>query len=91
MNYKEEIKAIAFDFDGTLIDFNYQTTDYTKKALAELAKSEYKVCLSSGRPCFLAVKAFENSFGEYPLDYVFGCNGWSLWISKLEKLNFYFQ
>lgn len=75
MNYKEEIKAVVFDFDGTLIDFNYQTTDYTKTALKKLKENGYKVCLSSGRPCFLAKKAFENTFGEYPLDYVFGCNG----------------
>lgn len=75
MNYKEEIKAVVFDFDGTLIDFNYQATDYTRKALELLKDSDYKVCLSSGRPCFLAKKAFEKTFGEYPLDYVFGCNG----------------
>lgn len=75
MNYKTEIKAVVFDFDGTLIDFNYQTTDYTRKALKQLKENGYKVCLSSGRPCFLAKKAFENTFGEYPLDYIFGCNG----------------
>lgn len=75
MNYKQEIKAIAFDFDGTLIDFNYNATDYTRKALDLLKDSQYKVCLSSGRPCFLAKKAFTNTFGEYPLDYIFGCNG----------------
>lgn len=75
MNYKDDIKAIAFDFDGTLIDFNYNATLYTKKALQLLKDSKYKVCLSSGRPCFLAKKAFTNTFGEYPLDYIFGCNG----------------
>lgn len=75
MNYKEEIKAVVFDFDGTLIDFNYQTTDYTKTALKRLKENNYKVCLASGRPCFLAKKAFENSFGQYDLDYIFGCNG----------------
>lgn len=90
MDYKNEIKAIAFDFDGTLIDFNYHTTDYTKKALAELAKKDYKVCLSSGRPCFLAVKAFENHFGEYPLDYVFGCNGSEFMDFKANKTEILF-
>lgn len=75
MNYKDEIKAIAFDFDGTLIDFNYNATSYTRDALNILKDSKYKVCLSSGRPCFLAKKAFTNTFGEYPLDYIFGCNG----------------
>ena len=75
MNYKNDIKAVVFDFDGTLIDFNYNTTEYTKKALEALKTGPYKVCLSSGRPCFLGVKALENAFGKYPLDYVFGCNG----------------
>lgn len=37
MNYKDDIKAIVFDFDGTLIDFNYKASDYTRKAL-ELLK-----------------------------------------------------
>lgn len=75
MNYKDEIKAVVFDFDGTLIDFNYQATEYTRTALKLLKENNYIVCLSSGRPCFLAKKAFENTFGEYPLDYIFGCNG----------------
>ena len=75
MNYKEDIKAIMFDYDGTLIDFNYQATDYTKKALELLKDKNYKLCISSGRPCFLALKAFKDVFGEYPLDYIFGCNG----------------
>ncbi|MBQ2233176.1 MAG: HAD family phosphatase [Erysipelotrichaceae bacterium] len=75
MNYKEEIKAVAFDFDGTLIDFKYNATELTKTALKKLCDSHYKVCVVSGRPCFLALKAFEDKFGDLPLDYVFGCNG----------------
>ncbi len=75
MNLASYIKAIAFDFDGTLIDFDYRASDYTRKALSLLEKSDYKISLSSGRPCFLALKAFQKTFGDYPLDYVFGCNG----------------
>lgn len=75
MNFKDEVKAVVFDFDGTLIDFEYNASEYTKKALELLKNSNYKVCLSSGRPCFLAKKAFEDVFGEYPLDFIFGCNG----------------
>ena len=75
MNYKDDIKAIVFDYDGTLIDFNYHASEYTKKALELLKDKDYKICLSSGRPCYLSKKAFIDSFGEYPLDYIFGCNG----------------
>lgn len=75
MNYKEEIKAVAFDFDGTLIDFNYNATNYTLTALKRLNEEGYKVCLSSGRPCFMALRAFKEKFEDCKLDYVFGCNG----------------
>ena len=85
MNYKDEIRAVVFDFDGTLIDFNYQATDYTRQALKKLKENNYKVCLASGRPCFLAKKAFENTFGKYDLDYVFGCNGSEMMDCKLDK------
>ncbi|MBQ6478297.1 MAG: HAD family phosphatase [Erysipelotrichaceae bacterium] len=75
MNYSKEIKAIVFDFDGTLIDFNYQASEYTRTALERLKEKEYKIALASGRPCFLALKAFYDVFGDYPLNYVSGCNG----------------
>lgn len=90
MNYKTEIKAVVFDFDGTLIDFNYKTTDYTRTALKQLKENGYKVCLSSGRPCFLAKKAFENTFGEYPLDYIFGCNGSEMMDVKKDETQILF-
>ena len=90
MNYVQEIKAVVFDFDGTLIDFNYQTTDYTRIALKKLKENGYKVCLSSGRPCFLAKKAFENTFGEYPLDYIFGCNGSEMMDVKNDDIQILF-
>ncbi|MBR0138138.1 MAG: HAD-IIB family hydrolase, partial [Erysipelotrichaceae bacterium] len=75
MNYREEIKAIAFDFDGTLINFDYKSTDLTKEALTRLCGSRYKICVVSGRPCFLALKAFDEQFPGLQLDYIFGCNG----------------
>lgn len=75
MNYREEIRAIAFDFDGTLINFEYKSTELTKQALTRLCGSKYKIAVVSGRPCFLALKAFSNQFPGIMLDYVFGCNG----------------
>lgn len=90
MNYKDEIKAIAFDFDGTLINFDYSVSPYTIKALDLLKQKNYKLCLASGRPCFLALKAFRNVFGDYPLDYVFGCNGSEMYdVRKDETKLFY--
>lgn len=86
MNYKQDIKAIVFDYDGTLINYSYGATDYTKKAIELLKNSDYKICLASGRPCFLAKKAFENVFGEYPLDYIFGCNGSEMMDVKNDKI-----
>ena len=87
MNYKDEIKAIVFDFDGTLIDFDYKASDYTRLALEKLKDSKYKICLASGRPCFLAIKAFTNTFGDYPLDYIFGCNGSEMMDVKNNEIN----
>ncbi len=75
MNFKDDIKAIVFDYDGTLVNFDYTVSEYTRLALKKLIGKGYKLCLSSGRPCFLALKAFEDVFGPYPLDYIFGCNG----------------
>ncbi|MBO4918552.1 MAG: HAD family phosphatase [Erysipelotrichaceae bacterium] len=90
MNYKEEIMAIVFDFDGTLIDFSYQASDFTRKALELLKEKDYKICLASGRPCFLALKAFYDVFGDYPLDYISGCNGTEFMdISKNETVFIY--
>lgn len=86
MNYRDRIKAIVFDFDGTLIDFNYQTTEYTRRALEALKDMPYRICLSSGRPCHIAIHAFRKTFGDYPLDYVFGCNGAELKDMKSGRL-----
>ena len=86
VNFKEEIRAIVFDFDGTLIDYRYQTTSYTREALARLKDSPYRICLSSGRPCHIAIKAFRKAFGDYPLDYIFGSNGAELMDMKKDRL-----
>lgn len=75
MNYKDDIKAIMFDYDGTLINFEYKASKYTVEALKRLKDSKYKICLSSGRPPYVALKCFISEFGDYPLDYVFGSNG----------------
>ena len=87
MNYKDDIKAIVFDFDGTLIDFNYKASDYTRKALELLKDKDYKICLSTGRPCYIGLKAFKETFGEYPLSYIFGCNGSELMDVKNNKID----
>lgn len=75
MNYKDEIKVCAFDFDGTLIDFNYNVTEYTKTALRKLSENGYKVALATGRPSFMGLKGFRKAMGDIHIDYVLGCNG----------------
>ncbi len=86
MNFKEEIRAIVFDFDGTLIDYRYQATEYTRSALKKLKDSSYRICLSSGRPCHIAIHAFRKTFGDIPLDYVFGSNGAELMDMRNDHL-----
>jgi len=90
MNYKDEIKAIIFDFDGTLINFEYEYSKYTLKALKLLSETDYKICLASGRPCYLALKAFRNYFGDCRIDYVFGCNGSEMMNLKENKTDILF-
>ena len=85
MNYKDEIKAVAFDYDGTLIDFQYRTYEPTIDALERLCASRYKVALMSGRPSFLAKKSFEKDFPGLKLDYVFGCNGSEVYDAQKDE------
>ena len=42
-------KAVFFDIDGTLWDFNMNIPESTKKALKELRKNGYYAFLCSGR------------------------------------------
>lgn len=90
MNYKDEIKAILFDYDGTLINFDYTVTDYTIKALNELSKTDYKICLASGRPCYVALNAFKDVFKDARVDYIFGCNGSEMMDVKADKTEILF-
>ena len=90
MNYKDEIKAVAFDFDGTLIDFEYKATSYTHEALRLLSESKYTLALASGRPCFLALKTFKEYFPDCRMDYVFGCNGSEVMDVKKDKIDILF-
>lgn len=85
MNYKDKIKAIMFDFDGTLIDFDYSVSEYTIKAFEKLQNTDYKLCLSSGRPCYVALQGFKKTVGDFRLDYIFGCNGAEMMDVKNNK------
>ncbi|MBQ6149140.1 MAG: HAD family phosphatase [Oscillospiraceae bacterium] len=90
MNYRDHIKAVAFDFDGTLIDFDYSVTEYTRTALRKLKENGYIICLASGRPCFLGLKAFRSVFDDIELDYVFGCNGSEIMDVKKDETKIMF-
>lgn len=45
-----EIKTIALDIDGTLLDSNGNIMPKTKKALLELQDKGVHILLASGRP-----------------------------------------
>ncbi|HLR60033.1 MAG TPA: Cof-type HAD-IIB family hydrolase [Pseudogracilibacillus sp.] len=47
---KEEIKLIAIDMDGTLLNTNNQVSSYTKKAITRAQNEGIKIVLSTGRP-----------------------------------------
>ena len=45
-----DIKAMAFDMDGTLLDSNKQIPPKTKEALIKLQNEGVQIILASGRP-----------------------------------------
>lgn len=62
------IKAIFFDIDGTLIDFEtHRIPDSTLSALKALQKKGIKVCVASGRPP-VQFPLLGDTFNSYPWD-----------------------
>ncbi len=75
MSLKEKIKAVMFDLDGTLIDYNYQMSDRVKNTLIEMKKTGLPLAMNSGRPVWISKKVIDELVCENFFDYSFGCNG----------------
>lgn len=75
MKLNEEIKVLAFDYDGTLVDYNRQMSLSTKQALLKLKENGYKLALASGRICTMCKDVISEVIDVNTFDYIFGGNG----------------
>ena len=46
----KNIKLIAFDLDGTLLNENRELSEYNIRAIKELLKKDIKIVIATGRP-----------------------------------------
>ena len=86
MSLKDRIKAVMFDFDGTLIDYDSKTTKETNDALRKLKEKGYTLILNSGRPVAISLLAVDDIFEDNYFDYCFGCNGSEFYDCQNHKL-----
>ena len=75
MNLKNNIKAILFDVDKTLVDRSLNIKPSLKKALYKLKEKGYKLGINSGRPIFSSFRVLEKNDILSLFDYFYGCNG----------------
>jgi len=50
MAVKREIRLIALDMDGTLLNHNQEITEENKKAIKRAKESDIQIVISTGRP-----------------------------------------
>lgn len=79
-----KIKAVVFDLDGTLIDYDYNLSNSTAYSLRKLKENGYLVVLNSGRPAWLAKKTMEDKMPDFSFDYIFGSNGAEFYLGNDE-------
>ncbi|MUK89056.1 HAD-IIB family hydrolase [Ornithinibacillus sp. L9] len=76
-----EVKLVALDMDGTLLNMNEEVSDYTKQVIAQALKKEVHVVLSTGRwlqSCYPYAEAL-----QLP-SYLVTCNGGEIWTMEKE-------
>lgn len=80
---KQDIKLIAIDLDGTLINNDKILTDYTRETLLTAIDSGVKVVPATGR----AISGIPDYLNDIPIEYGIFCNGASVYnIKEMEEL-----
>ena len=72
MNNSNNIKLIATDMDGTLLDSNAELSNYNKEILKALIKNGIEIIFATGRP-FESLKKFKDSINNDNCSII--CNG----------------
>lgn len=72
MNFDKNIKLIAVDMDGTLLDGKGELSDYNKDILKLLIENKIEIIFATGRP-FDSIERFKNALNNDNLSIV--CNG----------------
>ena len=72
MNNSNNIKLIATDMDGTLLDSNAELSNYNKEILKALIKNGIEIIFATGRP-FESVKKFKDAINNDNCSII--CNG----------------
>ena len=72
MNNDKNIKLIAADMDGTLLDGNAELSDYNAEILKALIKNGIEIIFATGRP-FESVKKFKDAINNDNCSII--CNG----------------
>lgn len=75
MNLKNDIKALLFDVDKTLVDRQINMTPSLKDSLIKLKDKGYLLGINSGRPVFSSFRVLEKNDALSLFDYFYGCNG----------------
>lgn len=72
MNNNRNIKLIATDMDGTLLNANAELSDYNKEILQTLIKNGIEIIFATGRP-FESLKKFKDAINNDNCSII--CNG----------------
>ncbi len=85
MNLKNDIKALLFDVDKTLVDRQINMMPSLKESLIKLKDKGYLLGINSGRPVFSSFRVLEKNDALSLFDYFYGCNGLEFFDLKEKK------
>lgn len=75
MNLKDNIKALMFDIDGTIINRELKMPRHTKEALKACKDKGYPLIINTGRPFFSAYRVLKDNDCTDLFDMYYCCNG----------------